>query len=954
MPHARSSAISEEAPTDATLAHRRGLLDRAALRAAMAAGSCVLTPNRRLARELKRDYDDHQQGAGRLLWPAVDVLPLDAWLIRCHDEWMANPNARPPSLLSPLQQQVMWEQVIGSSASARSLRHADAIAATAGEAWDLLQRHGGFGLLERLAASEDQQAFRQWSAEFARQLRQRHALTAAQLPGALATACRDGELRLQQPLLLAGFDQLAPELRSLFDALRTAGVEVADAPLRDLADPAAPARVACADLPGQWSQVASWAAARLAANPQARIGIVLPDIGAHRAALRAALTDALAPALRILPTAEAAGPFNLSLGEPLAQAPLVATALTLLDLVVDAQPIARIGALLRSPFIASGAANEAEWAGRARLDRALRDAGRWQLSLDGLRRAANRRDEDGRPRGESAPGLAQAFDRVAARCAAAPRRQLPSAWTVLLSSVLDEAGFPGSRALDSAEFQTLQRWQELMASLGTLDALLGPIALADAVARLRRIAADTLFQPESGDAPVQVLGVLEAQQLEFDHLWVANLSDERWPPPAQPNPLLPTALQRAWQLPQSAPELSLAQARQRMDGWRLAARELVLSHAALEGDQPALPSPLVGELPATAFDRLAAAQRPLAQRVTRGGALEAVIDRQAPALDRERGAALRGGTRVFTDQSACAFRAFAVHRLHAQPLATPAPGLDPMLRGGLLHATLQAFWTGLGSQAAFRALDDRALHARVVGCAEAALDALAQTHPDLVGPRLRELERDRLQRTVHAWLDIEDTRPPFDVVTLESQGAVEIGGLRVTVRPDRVDRLEDGSLAIIDYKTGRVSSAAWLDARPDDPQLPIYATAYEQGALAGGAEPVRVLAFAQLRPGDTRAIAVAAADGLMPGARLIDDAQVTIARPGWDGLMIDWREALQALARAFIDGDAQVAPKSLAKSCQHCALPLLCRVGERASLSARLATEAADAPPAQASESGDE
>ena len=63
--------------------------------------------------------------------------------------------------------------------------------------------------------------------------------------------------------------------------------------------------------------------------------------------------------------------------------------------------------------------------------------------------------------------------------------------------------------------------------------------------RVKRLAAQTLFQPEAPDVPIQVLGVLESAGLEFDHLWVMGLTDEAWPIPARPNPFIPVALQRA-------------------------------------------------------------------------------------------------------------------------------------------------------------------------------------------------------------------------------------------------------------------------------------------------------------------------------------------------------------------------------------------------------------------------
>jgi len=912
-------------------------MDRSRLHGLLADGATVVTPNRRLARELKREFDLAQQASGRQVWPSADLLPWRAWLARCFDD--AQPAAPKPMLLSPLQQQVWWRQILRGSRAARALVHVDAVGASADAAWALLHENADLATVAQRAGSDDQVAFIGWAREFARRLQQRHAVSAVQLPAWLVQALHDGAWLPRATLVLAGFDRLSAAQHGLIAALQAAHVAVVEVPEDEPSQAVVPVRIECADLWMQWQQVAAWAAARLRAVPQARIGIVVPDLGAQRDALVHALTDALMPSLRIQPEQDGARPFNLSLGGPLAQEPLVATALDLFDLMCGPLEVARIGSLLRSPFVAGGAVDEVEWSRRARLDRALRDDGMWQLTLDQLRRAAGRTDADGQPHAEGAPWLSQALGRAAHRVATTgTRRQSLSTWVALLFGALQDLGFPGSRTLDSVEFQALARWRELMASLSSLDTAFGPATLTEAVGLLRRAAGDTVFQAESADVPVQVLGVLESAHLRFDCLWVANLSDERWPAEVQPNPLLPLVLQRGWQVPNASPDLALAHARHLMMQWASSTAELVFSHALREGDRQALPSPLIASTPARPFTDLAAPETVApAMALRRDVGLDPVIDEQAPALDTMQAVAMRGGTRLFADQSACPFRAFATHRLHAQPLQAPAPGLDPVTRGGLLHTTLEAFWTDLGSQAALRALGDGALHTRVSASADRALDVLAQRRPGLLGPRLRELERERLLRAVHAWLDIEDARPPFTVVTVEVQAEIGIGGIHLSVRPDRVDRLEDGSLAIIDYKTGRASVNAWLDERPDQPQLPLYATAYAAGAMPGGVQPVGVIAFAQLRPGETKVIGLAARDGLIPGAQVIGADEVKFGRPGWDGLIEDWRTLLERLARQFVRGDAAVAPKALPATCAHCELPLLCRREERESFAARVA-----------------
>ena len=59
-------------------------------------------------------------------------------------------------------------------------------------------------------------------------------------------------------------------------------------------------------------------------------------------------------------------------------------------------------------------------------------------------------------------------------------------------------GFPGERALDSAEYQTLKKWHEVLADFAALDGVMPYASYGKALSRLRHMAAEVLFQP--GDA----------------------------------------------------------------------------------------------------------------------------------------------------------------------------------------------------------------------------------------------------------------------------------------------------------------------------------------------------------------------------------------------------------------------------------------------------------------------
>src|SRR6185503_5842029 len=171
----------------------------------------------------------------------------------------------------------------------------------------------------------------------------------------------------------------------------------------------------------------------------------------------------------------------------------------------------------------------------------------------------------------------------------------------------------------------------------------------------------TLFQPESLDAPIQVLGVLESAGLRFDCLWVSGLTDEAWPLTARPNPFIP----------QASAEASAALDARLTGEWKRAAGEVVFSWPAKDKDKDLAPSPLIVDIeeqPIAVPDYPRFRDLLFASRK-----MESFDDRKAPPVSPGK---VRGGTRVLADQAACPFRAFAKWRLSAEALEEPESGLD--------------------------------------------------------------------------------------------------------------------------------------------------------------------------------------------------------------------------------------------------------------------------------------
>ena len=175
---------------------------------------------------------------------------------------------------------------------------------------------------------------------------------------------------------------------------------------------------------------------------------------------------------------------------------------------------------------------------------------------------------------------------------------------------------------------------------------------------------------------------------------------------------------------------------------------------------------------------------------------------------------------------------------------------------------------------------------------------------------LAALEGARLALLVREWLVLDLDRPPFEVLEGESQRELDVAGLRLRTRIDRIDRLADGRLLIIDYKTGERARKDWDGLRPNEPQLLAYALADHPAPLAG-------IAFAQVKRGKCRFVTEPA--GLLKAA----------TTGALDAQLARWRDVLETLAGSFLAGDALVDPVQGVATCRYCDFKSLCRVDEQ-------------------------
>ena len=886
-------------------------------------GGAVIVPSRQRAHAARLAYAAAELAQRRRVWATPDILTVDAWFTRAVEHHAATAGADVPRILSPAEEWFLWRQcaaeatgeleLVNRGALAEALRRASAIAAD-------------FGIDIRdarrpelsVSGSEDPESPGTETALLAEV--QRAVDERCQLLGAATVASQ--KATCEQRVVASGFLTLPPRLRTFVSSSGGGGTP---------ATLVVPNVVVAADELDELERIAHWCRERIARNPEVRILIALPGSPGTRERLAALIRQAVNPAevFQSSHPAAADGLVVIEGGAPLARMPAVAHALSALSwLGGNAGDFEAVSAWLRAPYWQTPGA-----VARARLDLWLRERERMRFNLHQLGGALS----------FAPPALAPAAREVSdlikkAAVALGQGSASPRDWSERFRAVLEVFGWPGERARDSGEQQTVVRLHELLDEFGQLVSAARSISRDNAIQWFSELAARTAFRPADDDAVVTISSVMAAPVVRYDAIWVAGLHAEAFPQPVQPDPFLPLSAQLAAGVPAASAAGRLSEAHALLTSWRECSDELVLSAPARAEDLELLPSPLLAEWLHTDHEAPSQETEPpsalwLPLRSHREGMLESFEDTVGPSWPIER--PLPSGTRSLELQNQCPFRAYAELRLGSTPLDAPEPGIAADQRGQLLHAALQKLWERLRDSQGLAALSDAALDAVIHRSVEdAANEAVRRAQPqksraavndaqgDLFGDpgRSPALSREcrRAVRLIRAMTAVERERAPFRVQSTELDSTLTLNGAQLRIRIDRVDALETGGRAILDYKSGRRIAADWYGERPSHPQLLAY--------LAALGEDVVAMATANVTAREVRFDGIANVSELLPKLRGVEGPFGTDP-DAWPLRREEWLARVENLAAAFLAGRALVDPKPGA--CDYCHVASVCRISDR-------------------------
>lgn len=335
--------------------------------------------------------------------------------------------------------------------------------------------------------------------------------------------------------------------------------------------------------------------------------------------------------------------------------------------------------------------------------------------------------------------------------------------------------------------QFVERWREAAGNAPSM------VDCADLPALLRDAMDEISVRPPYGGHPrLAIYGLLEARMSRADLVICGGLTEGTWPGNPAPDPLLAPPILRALGIPGadfriglSAHDLAAA----------LGAPEVVLSFAHRDATGPAIPSRFLLRIQAMLGEQLRTENRAVDFAKALGDAAPAPAyprpepmptaeQRRVPiavtALDRLRGDPYQ-------------FYASAILNLRSLDPIDADP--TPAWKGTAVHDVLKA-WHEAGG-----------MPGQLVPLAEQMFDEMS------AHPFMRTMWKPRLINALH-WIEEETDRlngEGREVLSVEQKGEIVVDGIRIHGRADRIDKLADGSLGVVDYKTGMPPSGKMVE-----------------------------------------------------------------------------------------------------------------------------------------------
>jgi ATP-dependent helicase/nuclease subunit B len=691
--------------------------------------------------------------------------------------------------------------------------------------------------------------------------------------------------RYPTEIILAGFDEYYPQLQTLIDNLKKFGWTI------NYYEPnkyenSLGKKIAFSAQDLEITTAARWAKKLIAKNPKTTIGIVFADLTDLQ--LHYEITNIFTAVFGHMKN------INITAGFIFSFQPIINSALNLLK-IFSLFNLKNLNKFLLSPYIKAA---EIEKTARIIIDFQLHQANKTEFALGYIKNLAKNHNLN-------IDILLNILQQIKNFIAQLKNKKLScSSWTEIFAEILKTIGWPGENNLTTTELAATERFSELLHEFSMINLVTNKISYSEALDILTHMATQTIFQTKQiAETPINIMGTLEAAGINFDYLWVTGIDQENWPNAPNPNPFIPIEIQKKFNLPHSSAERELHFCKILIQRFRNSAKEVIFSYVNQNEEHKIDASLIIGDLPEISIDSLDLANfTGLAQEIYTSKKIEIITEEDV--LPEIANNLIRGGSKALELQALCPFSAFAEFHLKAQEIKKSEIGINKATRGILIHNALEKFWQEIKTHENLCALNNVQLQDAIKNAVNYALDQ------EKLLEAIYLLEQKCLINLLTCWLEIEKNRPPFAVIETEKSINTKLGPMQIKLRIDRIDKLENGNLLLIDYKTGKKLPTIfdWFGDRPKNPQLPLYCIAVDG---------VSSFAFAQINIEAIKLKNISLEElkfGLNSTAENIN----------WQDLISYWHEVLVNIAKDFITGKNSVSPLS-PQICTQCKFGLICR-----------------------------